>query len=336
MAGGMNVAVFGAGSWGTALAILLARHGQRVRLWGRPQDGVEAMQAERVNVRYLPEHPFPDGLEATSDLEYALEGCDLALVVVPSHAFRSFLRSAGAALRACGAPVAWGTKGLEHDSAKLMSEVLDEELGPGVPRAVISGPTFAGEVAAGMPTAVTVASPDAELATRVARAMHCETFRAYTVDDLVGVQLGGSLKNVLAIAAGAADGFHFGANTRAAVITRGLAEIMRVGDALGARRETLMGLAGLGDLVLTCTDDQSRNRRFGLLVAEGRGVEAAIEHIGQAVEGVKTAAAAHRLVERLGVDAPIIEQVYRVIYEDLPAKAAVHELLTREQKPENL
>jgi len=332
----VNIAVMGAGSWGTALAMLLARNGHRVRLWGRPQDGVEEMQRERVNARYLPDYPFPEGLEATSDLDRTLEDADLALVVVPSHAFRSFLESARDRLLAADVPIVWGTKGLEHETGKLMSEVAEEVLGPDRRLAIVSGPTFAKEVAAGMPTAVAVAARDEALATEVAGVLHSGPFRAYTVADMVGVQLGGALKNVLAIAAGAADGFHFGANTRAAVITRGLAEIMRLGDAMGGQRETFMGLAGLGDLVLTCTDDQSRNRRFGLLVADEVDAETAIERIGQAVEGVKTAGAAYTLARRFGVDTPIMEQVYRVIYQGEPARTAVQQLLARDQKPENI
>ncbi|TQV62754.1 MAG: NAD(P)-dependent glycerol-3-phosphate dehydrogenase [Halothiobacillaceae bacterium] len=328
-----TIAIFGAGAWGTALAILLARNGHAVRLWGRSPDTMARMQAERRNTRSLPDAAFPDTLTATSNLDQALQDADLALVVVPSSGFRAFLRNLAPHLKA-GTRLAWASKGLEVDTAKRLDEIVDEELPRHAPPAVISGPTFAREVAAGLPTAVTVASADHAFAEQLMEWLHGPTFRAYRVDDVIGVELGGALKNVLAIAAGIADGLHFGANTRAAVITRGLAEIMRLGDALGARRETFMGLAGLGDLVLTCTDNQSRNRRFGLLLAEGKSKDEALATINQAVEGLPSAREAWRLAERHGVDMPITQAVHQVLYENLPAKAAVAGLLNRHLRPE--
>jgi glycerol-3-phosphate dehydrogenase (NAD(P)+) len=332
-ASSISVAVFGAGAWGTALAILMARNGHRVRLWGRHPETMARMQAERCNRRYLPDALFPDALTATGDIETALDAADLALVAVPSQGFRAFLRDLAPHLRQ-PTRLAWASKGLEVDSAKRLDEIVAEELPHLAPPAVISGPTFAAEVAAGLPTAVTVASHDGDFAERLAGWLHNPRFRAYRVDDVIGVELGGALKNVLAIAAGIADGLHFGANTRAALITRGLAEIMRLGVHAGARKETFMGLAGLGDLVLTCTDNQSRNRRFGLLLAEGKCVDEALAIIDQAVEGQPTAREAWRLAERLGVEMPITHAVYKVLYEDLPARAAVDELLRRNLRQE--
>ncbi len=328
-----TIAVFGAGAWGTALAILLARNGHAVRLWGRTPEKMARMQTERCNPHALPDNAFPEALTATSDLDQALHGADLALVVVPSEGFRDFIRRLAPHMTP-GPRLACATKGLEVGTAKRLDEILNEELPGHAPTAVISGPTFAREVAAGLPTAVTVASADHTFAEQLMDWLHGPTFRAYRVDDVVGVELGGALKNVLAIAAGIADGLHFGANTRAALITRGLAEIMRLGDVVGARRETFMGLAGLGDLVLTCTDNQSRNRRFGLMLAEGKSTEEALAIINQAVEGLPSAREAWRLAERHGVEMPITQAVHQVLYENLPAKAAVAGLLNRHLRPE--
>ncbi|MEW5838738.1 MAG: NAD(P)H-dependent glycerol-3-phosphate dehydrogenase [Pseudomonadota bacterium] len=331
------IAVLGAGAWGTALAVHLARNQCQVRLWGRNPQQMQSMQQTRCNARYLPDTLFPDTLEPVSDLDQALNCAELILVVVPSSSFRDFLRELQPRLAASAriAPrIAWASKGLERGTAKRLDQVFAEEL-PDLPApAIISGPTFAREVAAGLPTAVTVASHDCAFAEQVAALLHSPSFRAYRVDDVVGVELGGAVKNVLAIAAGIADGLHFGANARAALITRGLAEIMRLAEKLGARRETLMGLAGLGDLVLTCTDNQSRNRRFGLLLAEGKSVDAALAHIGQAVEGLPSAREAWRLACEHEVDMPITHAVYQVAYEGLAPRDAVVQLMQRHARPE--
>jgi glycerol-3-phosphate dehydrogenase (NAD(P)+) len=247
---------------------------------------------------------------------------------VPSHAFREVLQRLKPLLRP-GQRVAWATKGFEVSTGRLPHDVAAEVLGPGVPTAVLSGPTFAREVGAGLPSAMTVASRDSEYALELARSLSDENFRAYASSDMTGVEVGGAVKNVLAIAAGASDGLGFGANTRVALITRGLAEMMRLGIALDARRETFMGLAGLGDLVLTCTDDQSRNRRCGLLLAAGKTLEQAQAEIGQVVEGVLAARAVHDVAQRKGVDMPICEQVYHVLYEGASARDAVHTLMKR-------
>jgi glycerol-3-phosphate dehydrogenase (NAD(P)+) len=327
-----RIAVLGAGSWGTALAVLLARNGVEVRLWGHLVADIERLRADRENRQFLPGVLFPAGLEPLSDLQAAVEDVDEVLLVVPSHAFR-VVAEALAPVLARGAAVSWATKGFEPDTGLLLHEVAAEVL-PGRPLAVLSGPSFAGEVAQGLPTAITVASADAAHAARVAGFLHGETFRAYTSEDVVGVQVGGAAKNVMAIAAGIADGLGFGANSRAALITRGLAEITRLGLALGGRPETFMGLAGLGDLTLTCTDNQSRNRRMGLALARGLGIAEARAEIGQEVEGVATAREVYRKSRSLGVEMPITEQTYRVLYEGLAPLAAVQALLGRRQRPE--
>jgi glycerol-3-phosphate dehydrogenase (NAD(P)+) len=325
--------VLGSGSWGTALAVHLARMGHRAILWGIETEELEAMARERVNRRYLPDVSLPDGLEIEHDFGRAVAQADQLLVVVPSHAFREVLERARPLLRA-GQRVAWATKGFELATGKLPHEVAAEVLGPGVPTAVLSGPTFAKEVGAGLPSAMTVASRDDAFAMALARSLSGENFRAYASADMVGVEVGGATKNVLAIGAGISDGLGFGANTRVALITRGLAELMRLGVALGAERETFMGLAGLGDLVLTCTDNQSRNRRCGLLLAAGRTPAEAQAEIGQVVEGVLAARAVHDVARRHGVEMPICEQVYRVLYEGAPAKEAVYALMGRTIKTE--
>jgi glycerol-3-phosphate dehydrogenase (NAD(P)+) len=326
-------AVLGSGSWGTALAVHLARTGHPTWLWGIETEELDAMARERVNRRYLPGVGLPDGLAIEHDLAQAVARADLLLVVVPSHAFREVLLRIRPMLRP-GQRVAWATKGFELETGKLPNEVALEVLGTNVPTAVLSGPTFAREVGAGLPSAMTVASRDADFAMSLARSLSGERFRAYASSDMIGVEVGGAIKNVLAIGAGISDGLGFGANTRVAMITRGLAEMMRLGVALGAEKETFMGLAGLGDLVLTCTDDQSRNRRFGLALAAGKTPQQAQAEIGQVVEGVLAARAVHDVAQRAGVEMPISEQIYRVLYEGAPARDAVDALMGRTIKPE--
>ena len=328
-----TVAVLGSGSWGTALAVHLARSGHRVILWGIETAELEAMARDRVNERYLPGVKLPDGLEIEHDFARAIAEAEQLLVVVPSHAFREVLERARPLLRP-DQRVAWATKGFELATGKLPNQVADEVLGPGVPTAVLSGPTFAKEVGAGLPSAMTVASRDEDYAMSLARSFSGENFRVYASGDMVGVEVGGATKNVLAIGAGISDGLGFGANTRVALITRGLVELTRLGVALGADKGTFMGLAGLGDLVLTCTDDQSRNRRFGLALASGKTPEQAQAEIGQVVEGVLAARAVREVAKRVGVEMPIAEQIYRVLYEGAPAKEAVYALMGRTVKSE--
>jgi glycerol-3-phosphate dehydrogenase (NAD(P)+) len=289
---------------------------------------------ERCNARFLPDVVFPRDLHVCADLAQALHAADDCLIAVPSHAFRETLLRLAPHLKP-HMRVAWATKGLEPESGKLLHEVAQELIGARA-TAVISGPTFAREVVAGSPTALTVASATAQFAADLATRLHNGNLRAYTSDDVIGVELGGAIKNVLAIAAGIADGLGYGANTRAALITRGLAEMMRLGVALGGKRETFVGLAGLGDLVLTCTDDQSRNRRLGLALARGVALADALRDIGQIVEGVPTAREVMRLAKAHAIEMPISEQAYCVLYENKSPRAAVQSLLQREQKAETL
>jgi glycerol-3-phosphate dehydrogenase (NAD(P)+) len=328
------ICVLGAGSWGTALAMLLARNGHRVRLWDRDAGHIAALREQRENRRYLPGIGLPEGIDPVADLDTALHGSEYILVVVPSSGFRDVVRNARSHLGATFNLI-WASKGLEPGTGKFLHQIVDEEL-PGHPDiAAVSGPSFATEVARGLPTAVTVASKNDGYARRVAALFHSPRFRAYTCDDVVGVELGGSIKNVLAIAAGISDGLGYGANARAALITRGLAEIMRLGSRLGGQRETFMGLAGVGDLVLTCTDDQSRNRRLGLALGRGVDLQQAVTDIGQAVEGLHTAAELDALAAQHGVEMPITHEVKRVLFDGEPAASAVDNLLARDAKPES-
>jgi glycerol-3-phosphate dehydrogenase (NAD(P)+) len=327
------VAVLGAGSWGTALAIQFARSGRPTRLWGRDPARLTAMAQARRNERYLAAGTFPQSLSLEPDLPAALRGACDVLIAVPSHAFRMLL-GAIAPLLAPQMRLAWATKGFELPSGLLPHQVAREVLGPKRAVAVLSGPTFAREVGAGLPTAMTIASSDAAFAKALAQDLSSAQFRAYTSTDITGVEVGGAVKNVLAVGAGLSDGLGFGANTRVALITRGLAEMMRLGVALGAQRDTFMGLAGLGDLVLTSTDDQSRNRRFGLELAAGKTPEQALVAIGQVVEGYPAAKALHGVAARAGVEMPLCEGVYQVLYAGVPARDAVRTLMTRPIKSE--
>ena len=324
-----RIAVIGAGAWGTALAATLARNGIDTALWGRDRSAMERIRASGENGRYLPGLPLPAGIDATADLAAATGGADGLVFATPSHTFREMLRAVVPVQ-----PFLWACKGVEPDTLRLMHEVVAEELADPPPHGVISGPSFAREVLAGLPTALTVASADADFAGRAVGWFHGGTLRAYTNPDVAGVEVGAALKNVLAIACGVADGLGFGANARAAVITRGLAELMRLGERMGGQRETFMGLAGLGDLVLTCTDDQSRNRRFGLALARGLSVDAACAEIGQAIEGLRTTRAGAALARRHEVDMPIVDQVHAVLYEGREPRAAVQALLERDPKEE--
>jgi glycerol-3-phosphate dehydrogenase (NAD(P)+) len=325
--------VLGAGSWGTALAVHLARTGHRTVLWGRDTAQMAQFAAARCNLRYLPMAPFPDSLTVESDLARAVAHAQDLLLAVPSHGFRECLVHIAPLLRS-GMRVSWATKGFELETGKLPHQVANEVLGIAVPKAVLSGPTFAREVGLGLPTAMTVASRDHDYALALARGLSGQNFRAYASTDVIGVEVGGATKNVLAIGAGISDGLGFGANTRVALITRGLAEMMRLGVALGADKDTFMGLAGLGDLVLTCTDDQSRNRRFGLALAAGKTPAAAQREIGQVVEGVQAARAVRAVAGSHQVEMPIAEQICRVIYEGLAPREAVAALMGRAVKSE--
>lgn len=329
-----TIAVLGAGSWGTALAMLLARNGHTALLWGNDAARQARLEHERQNSVYLPGIPFPANLHVRDALAEVAKSSSRFLVAVPSHAFHATLAALKPLLSA-GTVLAWATKGLEPGSGKLLSQVAQEVLDDERPRAVISGPTFAREVALGLPTALAVASESESVAEEVASWLRNDRVRVYTSSDVAGVQLGGAIKNVMAIAAGISDGLGFGANARAALITRGLAELTRLGIAMGGQKETFMGLAGAGDLILTCTDDASRNRRVGLALGQGKKLPEILSGLGQEAEGVATARELYQLAKRSNVDMPITEQVYRVLYEDLPPQAAVEALLRREPRQEH-
>ena len=330
-----SVAVLGAGSWGTALAMQLIRGGVHALLWGRNPEHIDAMKVAGCNQRFLPDIRFPDGLELEPDLENAVRSTDEVLIAVPSHAFIEVVNQIEPWLQP-GQGIAWACKGLEPGSGHFLHHAVMQSIGAGRPMAVVTGPSFATEVAANLPTAVTVAGTDPLYCARIARALHGGNFRAYTSNDIVGAELGGAVKNVLAIATGISDGMGFGHNARAALITRGLAEMMRLGRVLGAREQTLTGLAGMGDLVLTSTGDLSRNRRLGLALGAGQTVEAAVAEIGQVVEGVSTSEEVWRLALRHGVEMPISEQINGIIHKGRDPSRSVRELLSREQKPENI
>ncbi|MBL4940176.1 MAG: NAD(P)H-dependent glycerol-3-phosphate dehydrogenase [Colwellia sp.] len=329
-----KITVLGAGSYGTALAICLARNGHETLLWGRDVNQVDDMVKVRANNKYLAGCPFPESLQAVSDLAIAVSASDNILVVVPSHAFGDMLKQIKPMLNS-QVKIAWATKGLDPESGELLQNVARRILGEKVALAVLSGPTFAKEMAAGLPTAISLSSTDENFATEISDLLHCEKcFRVYPNKDFIGVQLGGAVKNVIAIGAGMADGIGFGANARTALITRGLAEMTRLGAALNADPATFMGMAGLGDLVLTCTDNQSRNRRFGLALGQGVGVEQAMTDIGQVVEGYRNTKEVYMLAARMGVEMPIVEQVYQVLYKGKAAQVAAADLLSRDQKQE--
>lgn len=327
-----KTAVLGAGSWGTALALNCARNpSQFVYLWGHRSEHVAAIQQARENCRYLPEVAFPDNLQATDDLSVIYD-CDMVLLVVPSSAFSGVLQAIKPyfAHQAIG----WAIKGFDRSTNDLLSYTFAQTF-PQRDYAIVAGPSFAKEVAANLPTAVTVAGNTLAFAETFASFLHSDNLLTYTSDDAVGAQIGGALKNVIAIAAGIADGLGFGANTRAALITRGLREISRIGEQAGAKPETLMGLSGLGDLLLTCTDDLSRNRRFGLLLGQGKSVDEALSMIGQTVEGLSTAQEAQQYAKKYAVRAPITQIVAQILSENLSVEAAMKQLLSHQPKPES-
>ncbi len=333
--GSLDIGVLGAGSWGTALAVALARNDHHVRLWGRNAKRLASIAEAACNTRYLPGVELPASLVVEPDMAVLAQCCDNYLVVVPSHAFRTTLEALfSARARTTPATLVWGTKGLETGSGAILGDVVSAAAPADTSRAALSGPTFASEVGRGLPAAVCVASNHDRVAKNVATWFHSNTLRVYTSTDLAGVQLGGAIKNVIAIATGIADGLGLGANARAALITRGLAELRRLGTALGGRAETFMGLTGVGDLILTCTDDQSRNRRVGLGLGLGRALEDVLSDIGQEAEGINTARELFRKSATLGMEMPITEQVYKVLFEAQSPRDAVAALLQREPRAE--
>lgn len=328
------IAVLGAGSWGTALALHLARLGNDTRLWGRNADDMQRMQQQRQNSRYLPGIPFPETLTATGDLALSLRDVRDVLIAVPSHAFRATLRAIKPMVSE-QVRIVWATKGFEHGAQALLSTVVSDEFANATPQAVLSGPSFAKELAAGLPTAITLAANNPEFRHALAERLHSDRFRVYLSDDMIGVQVGGAVKNVLAVGAGMCDGLGFGANARTALITRGLAEITRLGLALGGKLETFYGMAGLGDLILTCTDNQSRNRRFGLALGQGKTAAEAQAEIGQVVEAASNAEEVVLLARKLGIEMPISEQIYRILHDGVDPRTAAKELLMREMRDES-
>lgn len=325
--------VLGAGSWGTALAIHLARHDHDVVLWDRNAERCATIQATRRNPRYLRDADLPDGLRASADLPAAIAHADILVPVVPSHALREVMAPAIAALRP-DAVVCCATKGIEEGTGATMPDVLRDLLPDSDERtSLLYGPSFAAELARALPTAIVCAGPPQATEPAV-RAFHAGNLRVYTSDDRIGVAIGGSLKNVIAIACGVSDGAGLGANARAALITRGLAEMTRLVVALGGNPLTMAGLAGMGDLVLTCTGNLSRNRRVGLALGEGRTLASILDELGEVAEGVTTARSARELGRRAGVELPITEQVYAMLYEDQPAARALTELMGRRRKEE--
>ena len=332
MAANPTIAVFGAGSWGTALAMQLARNGLQVNLWGHRADHIEALIRDGENSAYLPGAKLDKKIRPTASIHDCMEQAQIVLIATPSKAFRELVQSLKTHIGP-EIPVFWASKGFEIETGKFLHQLVGEEL-PKHHYGVISGPTFAAEVAMGLPAAITCAGDDEAATAWFARLLHGNRFRCYTSSDVIGVELGGALKNILAIAVGAADGLGFGANTRAAIMTRGFSEVIRLGQSLGARQETLMGLAGLGDLILTCTDDQSRNRRFGLAIGQGKTIQEAEIEVGQTVEGLRAARAIYTMSTELGLDLPIMTQVYQVLYEGKKPLDAVNSLENRPQRAE--
>lgn len=324
--------VLGAGSWGTALAALTARNGVPTRLWGRDAVALGAMAAQRCNQGYLPGIELPAELAYEADLARAVRGADVVLIVVPSHAFAGMLVELQPLLDA-GTSIAWATKGFEPGTGRFLHELVAERL-PGRAAAVVTGPSFAREVATGLPSAVTVHSDDKAFAQQLASMLHAPNLRAYSGSDVLGAELGGAMKNVLAVATGIADGMELGLNARAGLITRGMNEMLRLGVALGARPETLIGLSGLGDLVLTCTGDLSRNRRLGLALGRGVAIDEALRQIGQVVESMLTADEVARLADKHGLDLPISAGVRAVLRGEVTPAEGLKALMAREQKPE--
>lgn len=332
---GQRFLVIGAGAWGTALAILLARNQCPTDLWSNDPAQIAQMLKDRENTTFLPNIVFPEHLQPLADLNLGLSQADVILIAVPSDAFRVVLTQLTPFLSQKKIPLAWATKGLEHGTGMLLNQVVAQTLGEDYPVAVISGPTFAAEVAKGLPAAMTVATNNAENARNLADSLHNSSCRVYTSHDVIGVQVGGAAKNIIAIAAGIADGLGFGANTRAALITRGLTEIVRLGLAMGGQLETFMGLTGLGDLVLTCTDNQSRNRRFGYALAQYNNIEQARNAVAQTVEGIFAAEEVVKVSQQLGIEMPITTQVHAVLQGHCTPKEAVFNLLSREPKAEH-
>jgi glycerol-3-phosphate dehydrogenase (NAD(P)+) len=333
-----KIAVIGAGSWGTAIAGVLCGKGLRTILWGHNSEHVATLEQDRENKKYLPGFPFLPSLEVEADLKEAATGADVICMVVPSHGYRAVFKKLIPYVKT-GASIVSAVKGIENNSLMTMTQVMGDTLGSALTAknltlSVLSGPSFAKEVAQGLPTLVTIACDELEKAKFLQNVFVTERFRVYAAQDMIGLEVSAALKNVVAIAAGISDGLGYGLNSRAALITRGLAEITRMGVAMGADPATFPGLSGLGDLVLTCTGDLSRNRTVGLKLGEGKKLPQILDEMEMVAEGVKTTKSVHDLVSRMGVEMPIIDQVYQILYEGKKCSSAVTDLLTRELKVE--
>ena len=329
-----KIAVLGAGSWGTALACLLADNGNAVTLWSHSREHINELKSSSKNARYLPDFDLPDTLSFSDNLSPLCDDHNLFLVVVPSRAFRQTMEKLRDAGLSKNSLIMWGTKGFDAQNNILLSELIPEVLGYPSSMATVSGPSFAKEVMLHQPTALTVGANNLNIAEFVADLFHNNYTRAYSNDDLIGVQVGGAVKNVMAIACGISDGLGYGSNSIAALITRGLNEITRLGVSLGAKPETFQGLSGVGDLVLTCTDDKSRNRRFGLGIGRGQRFDEIFSEIGQEIEGYVTSKEVFSLAQRYNINMPICEHVYNVLYKDLAPDEAVNSLLQRNRTQE--
>ena len=324
--------ILGAGSWGTALAIHLSHYGHNTSLWSHNLEHSHELKKYRENKRYLPNIPLPDTLTITHDWKNEISTADIVLICVPSHAYEVTIKQIAPYIQKQG--VLWATKGFCQKSYKFLHEITKENLPKGTPSAILTGPSFAKEVAKLMPTAVLIASENKTFAKTTQELFKSPTFRSYITSDIIGAQIGGAVKNVLAIATGISDGMGFGANARAGLITRGLAEMVRLGEALGANKNTLMGLSGIGDLILTCTDNQSRNRRYGIALGKGLSSEEANKEIGQVVEGVPTTKSIYNLAKLNHINMPIVNQIYEVLYHDISPKSAFYNLMNRTEKQE--
>ena len=329
----LKIAVIGAGSWGTALAIRLATNGHEVKLCCYDESQLKLLSEQRLNSQFLPGIKFPNNLSIHKFVEHSISDCDYCLVAVPSVGFADTISVFKNNLLKLG-HVIWATKGMDPVSSKLLSSYIEDEFPKDFKYGVLTGPSFAMEVGKGMPTAVCIASNNHEFAKSVQSLFHCPVFRTYICDDIIGAQIGGALKNVIAISTGVSDGLKYGANSRAALITRGLAEIQRLGVKFGADPKTFMGLTGMGDLVLTCTDNQSRNRRFGLYLGEGYSIQEAMDKIQQVVEGYETVKTVRELASKVNIEMPITDAIYNILYNNTPAKDAVMQLLSRQAKSE--
>lgn len=325
--------MLGSGSWGTALALHLSRQGHQVNLWSIEEDHVLEMQNERVNRRYIPDHPFPDELNAFIKLEDTLKDTDDIILAVPSIGFKDTLEKIKPLLKPTSR-ILWVTKGFDEASGQLLHKTFEDTFGEKYPYGALSGPSFALEVAKGLPTAVVIASKNAEFAKDMQDTFNSPHFRVYISSDIIGVQIGGAVKNVIAIATGISDGMKLGTNSRCAIITRGLTEVTRLGVALGGKPETFTGLSGLGDLVLTCTDNQSRNRRFGLELSKGTDVEAAIKSVGQVVEGARNSELVVNTAKEHNIEMPIAEVIAKIVSGEITSTEAMQSLLARKAKPE--